>query len=64
MGVSRHFLFIIPPNIRYVTPTLQFTNKPFGLWHQKIEAYDKNLATCWTGSNASIRPCSSNSIKF
>jgi uncharacterized protein DUF5677 len=30
-------------DIRYVTPTLTFTNKPFRLWLQRIDAYDENL---------------------
>ena len=30
-------------DIRYVTPTLQFTNKPFRLWLQRIDAYSDDL---------------------
>ncbi len=32
-----------PADIRCVTPTLKFTNKPFRLWLQRIDAYDENL---------------------
>jgi hypothetical protein len=32
-----------PAGIRYVTPTLKFTTKPFRLWLQRIDAYDENL---------------------
>jgi hypothetical protein len=30
-------------DIRFVSPTLLFTNKPYRLWLQRIDAYDKNL---------------------
>lgn len=29
--------------IRFVSPILLFTNKPYRLWLQRIDAYDKNL---------------------
>jgi hypothetical protein len=32
-----------PADIRYVSPTLRFTNRPFRLWLQRIDAYDENL---------------------
>lgn len=35
--------FSFPADIRFVTPTLRFTNKPFRLWLQRIDAYDDNL---------------------
>jgi hypothetical protein len=35
--------FHFPADIRFVTPTLSFTNKPFRLWLQRIDAYDENL---------------------
>ena len=31
------------PDIRFVSPTLRFTNKPYRLWLQRIDAYDDNL---------------------
>jgi hypothetical protein len=37
------FPFYHPPDIRYVSPTLRFTNKPYILWLERIEAYDENL---------------------
>jgi len=37
------FLFSHPADIRYVTPTLRFTNTPFRLWLKRIDAYDVNL---------------------
>ncbi|MCW2106454.1 UNVERIFIED_ORG: hypothetical protein M2402_003636 [Rahnella aquatilis] len=32
-----------PADIRYLTPTLNFTIKPFRLWLQRIDAYDSNF---------------------
>lgn len=42
-GTFSTFPFSHPADIRYVTPTLRFTNKPFRLWLQRIDAYDKNF---------------------
>lgn len=42
-GTYSAFPFHHPADIRYVTPTLRFTNKSFRLWLQRIEAYDENL---------------------
>jgi hypothetical protein len=42
-GTFSAFPFHHPADIRFVTPTLKFTNKPFRLWLQRIEAYDENL---------------------
>lgn len=41
-GTFRANPFFFPADIRFVTPTLQFTNKPFRLWLQRIDAYDEN----------------------
>ena len=30
-------------DIRFVSPMLRFTNKPYRLWLQRIDAYDENL---------------------
>lgn len=35
--------FYHPADIRSVSPTLRFTNKPYRLWLQRIDAYDENL---------------------
>ncbi len=35
--------FYYPADIRFVTPTLTFTNEPYRLWLQRIDAYDDNL---------------------
>lgn len=35
--------FYHPTDARFVTPTLKFTNKPFRLWLQRIDAYDEDL---------------------
>jgi Family of unknown function (DUF5677) len=35
--------FYHPADVRYVSPTLRFTNKPFRLWLQRIDACDENL---------------------
>ena len=37
------FPFYHPPDIRFVSPTLNFCNTPYKLWLQRIEAYDENL---------------------
>jgi len=36
--------FSYPADIRFVTPTLKFTNQPFRLWAQRIDVYDDNIA--------------------
>lgn len=35
--------FYHPADIRCVTPTLKFINKPFRLWLQRIDVYDENV---------------------
>lgn len=42
-GTFSSYPFHHPADIRYVTPTLTFTNKPFRMWLQRIDAYDENL---------------------
>jgi len=42
-GTFSPYPFYHPADIRYVTPTLKFTNKPFRLWLQRIDAYDKEF---------------------
>ena len=42
-GTFLPFPFHHPADIRYVTPTLKFANKPFRLWLQRIDAYDENF---------------------
>jgi len=42
-GTFSPYPFHHPADIRYVTPTLKFTNKPFRLWLQRIDAYDEGL---------------------
>lgn len=37
------FPFFQPADVRYVSPTLRFTNQPFRLWLERIEADDPNL---------------------
>ncbi len=37
------FPFSHPADVRYVSPTLRFTNEPFRLWLKRIEADDKYL---------------------
>lgn len=37
------FPFHHSADIRYVSPTLRFTNKPYRLWLQRIDAYDDDL---------------------
>ena len=32
-----------PADIRFVTPTIRFTIRPFRLWLQRIDAYDDNI---------------------
>lgn len=42
-GTFSTFPFYHPADIRYVTPTLRFINKPFRLWLQRIDVYDENV---------------------
>jgi uncharacterized protein DUF5677 len=42
-GTFSTYPFHHPPDVRYVAPTLTFTNEPFRLWLQRIDAYDENL---------------------
>lgn len=42
-GTFSAFPFSHPADIRYVSPTLKFTNRPFRLWLKRIDAYDENL---------------------
>jgi len=37
------FPFHHPPDVRFIMPTLKFTNRPFRLWLQRIDAYDENF---------------------
>lgn len=41
-GTFSTFPFHHPPDVRYVTPLLRFTNEPFRLWLQRIDCYDQN----------------------
>lgn len=42
-GTFSAFPFSHPADIRYVSPTLRFTNRPFRLWLERIDACDENL---------------------
>lgn len=42
-GTYSAYPFFQPADIRFVSPTLRFTNKPFRLWLKRIEADDPNL---------------------
>jgi hypothetical protein len=42
-GTFSTFPFHHPADIRYVTPTLRFTNRPFRLWLKRIGVYDDNF---------------------
>lgn len=42
-GTYSAYPFFQPADIRFVSPTLRFTNKPFRLWLERIEANDLNL---------------------
>lgn len=41
-GTYQANLFSYPADIRFVSPTLKFTNTPFRLWLERIDAYDEN----------------------
>lgn len=41
-GTFRANLFSYPADIRFVTPTLKFTNTSFRLWLERIDVYDEN----------------------
>jgi hypothetical protein len=42
-GSFSTYPFYHPADVRYIAPTLRFTNKPFRLWLQRIDAYDESL---------------------
>lgn len=42
-GSFSAYPFYHPADIRYVTPTLRFINRPYRLWLQRIDAYDESL---------------------
>ncbi len=42
-GTFSTYPFSLPADIRFLAPTLRYTNKPFRLWLQRIDAYDENL---------------------
>ena len=42
-GTFSAFTDYHPADIRFVTPVINFTIKPFRLWLQRIDAYDDNL---------------------
>ena len=42
-GTFSTFPFSHPADIRYVTPTLRFSNRPFRLWLKRVDAYDDNF---------------------
>jgi hypothetical protein len=42
-GTFSAFPFSHSAELRYVSPMLRFTNKPFILWLQRIDAYDANM---------------------
>lgn len=41
-GTYNANLFSYPADVRFVTPTIRFTNTPFRLWLERIDAYDEN----------------------
>jgi Family of unknown function (DUF5677) len=41
-GSYKANLFSYPADVRFVAPTLKFTNTPFRLWLERIDAYDEN----------------------
>ena len=42
-GTYSTYPFFQPADVRFVSPTLRFANKPFRLWLKRIEADDPNL---------------------
>lgn len=42
-GTFSPFPFSQPADVRYISPTLRFTNKPFRLWLKRIEVEDPNI---------------------
>jgi len=44
-GTYSAYPFYQPADIRYVSPTLRFANKPFRLWLERIEAADPTLVS-------------------
>lgn len=42
-GTFGPYPFSHPADVRFLLPTLRFTNRPYRLWLQRIDAYDENL---------------------
>src|SRR5262249_304563 len=42
-GTFSTYPFPYPADIRFVSPTLLFTNRPYRLWLQRIDAYDQYM---------------------
>jgi hypothetical protein len=42
-GTYKAFPFYQPADVRFVSPTLRFTNRPFKLWLERISGADPNL---------------------
>ena len=42
-GTFTAYPFSHPADVRYISPMLRFTNEPYRLWLQRIDAYDTNV---------------------
>lgn len=42
-GTFSPYPFYHPPDVRFITPIMRFTNKPFRLWLERIDANDESL---------------------
>ena len=42
-GTFKAYPFHSPADIRFVSPILRFTNKPYRLWLQRIDSYDEDM---------------------
>lgn len=42
-GTFSPYPFYHPPDVRFITPIMRFTNRPFRLWLERIDANDESL---------------------
>ena len=42
-GTFSPYPFYFPADVRFIAPTLRFTNRPFRLWLQRIDAYEDSF---------------------
>src|SRR3546814_12457844 len=56
-GTFSPYPFYHPPDVRFITPIMRFTNKPFRLWLERIDANDRSEER--RVGKGCVRPCRS-----